>query len=143
MPSFEEILSMPASEFKPPIPYPVGTYRCIVDGPPEPGKSAQKQTDFLRFKLKIIGIGDDVDAQQAAEMQVIGKTINHDLYVTDGATYRLSEFLAEHLGAGDADLPLKQLISYAPNRECLVKIRHEASQDGKRVFARVASTAHV
>jgi hypothetical protein len=141
MPSFEEILNMPVSEIKPPQAYPVGTYHCLIDGPAEPGKSSQKQTDFLRFKFKVLSPMKDVDAAAAAEMQVVGKIITNDYYIVDAAAYRLKEMLIDHLGLeGDN---LKELVGQAPGRQILVKLRHEASQDGKRVFHRVDSTAHV
>src|SRR6266576_1924337 len=98
MASFEDILNRPASETKMPEAYPVGTYHCLVDGPPEPGKSSQKQTDFLRFKLKILSPMQDVDAAKAAELQVVGKPIAAEYYITDNAAWRLKEFLIDHLG---------------------------------------------
>lgn len=145
MPSFEEILKKPGSEIHPPQAYPVGTYHCIVDGPPEPGKSSQKQTDFLRFKLKILSPMEDVDRAKAAELQVVGKTISHDIYVpNEDSLWRLKDFLVNLgiEGLDNAKSPFEALAE-APNRTVLVKLKHEASQDGKRVFARVDSTAHV
>jgi len=144
MASFEEILNRPASEIQAPQAYPVGTYHTLVDGPAEPGKSSQKQTDYLRFKFKILSPMQDVDAQQAAEQQIVGKTINADYYITDGATWRLKELL-EHLGldVDNSSKTLKELLSEVPGKQVLVKLRHEMSPDGKRVFHRVAETAHV
>lgn len=141
MPSFEEILTMPVSEIKAPQAFPVGTYHCIIDGASEFGKSSQKGTDFAKIKFKILSPMKDVDAQAAAEMQVVGKIITNDYYLTDTAAYRLKEMLTDHLGLeGDN---LKELLALAPGRQVLVTLRHEASQDGKRVFHRVNSTAHV
>lgn len=142
MASFEDILNRPASEIKPPEAYPVGTYHCLVDGPPAPGKSSQKQTDLLQFKFKILSPMQDVDALKAAEMQIVGKTITGDYYITDGATWRLKEML-EHCEISEEGKSLKQMIAEAPGKQLLVKLRHEASQDGKRVFHRIDSTAHV
>jgi hypothetical protein len=148
MPSFEEILNRPASENKPPQALPVGTYHTLIDGPLEPGKSSQKQTDFLRVKFKILSPMQDVDAEQAAEQQVVGKIITNDYYITDSSAYRLNEMLIDHAGieatdGNGKDKSLKELISEAPGRQVLVTLRHELSQDGKRVFHRVGSTARV
>lgn len=143
MANFEEILNRPSADIKPPEAYPVGTYHCLVDGPPTPGKSSQKQTDFLQFKFKILSPMQDVDAAKAAEMQIVGKTISNDYYITDGAAWRLKEFLVDHLGLDEGDKSLRELVSGAPGQQVLVKLRHELSQDGKRVFHRVDSTAHV
>jgi len=143
MASFEEILNKPGSEIKPPPAYPVGTYHCLVDGPPEAGKSSQKGTDFLRFKFKILSPQKDVDAQQAAESQVVGKTVNQEYYFpADSDPWRLVELLHDHLGIENS-IPLKEMIAQAPGKQVLVTLKHEASQDGKRVFHRVHSTAHV
>jgi len=143
MANFEEILNKPASEIKAPPAYPVGTYHCLVDGPPAPGKSSQKQTDFLKFKFKILAPFDGVDAAQAAEQQIVGKIIESDYYITEAAAWRLKDMLVDHLGIEEANKTMTQLVAEAPGKQLLVKLRHELSQDGKRVYHRVESTAHV
>lgn len=143
MATLEELMNTPSKEIKPPEAYPVGTYHCIVDGPPEQGKSSQKQTDFLRFKLKIMSALADVDAQKAAEAQITGKTLQVEYYLTEAALWRFKEFLIDHLGIVEGDKSLKELVAETQGRQLLVKLRHELSQDGKRVFHRVDSTAHV
>ena len=144
MSSFEEILKRPGSEIKAPEAYPVGEYHCLVDGPPEPGKSSQKGTDYLRFKYRIIAPFKGVDEAKAAEQQVTGKIITEDFYILDNTIWRLKEML-KNLGIDgldDAKSPFEALPE-APGRQLLVTLRHETSPDGKRVFHRVASTAHV
>jgi hypothetical protein len=141
MASFEEILKRPASEFRAPEPLPVGVYHCMIDGPPEVAES-KNQNKYFRFKFKILAPFRGVDAQKAAEMQVVGKTVTCDYYVTDNATFRLSEMLVDHLGLEETT-PIDQLVAQAPGQQILVELKHEASQDGKRVFHRVHSTAHV
>jgi len=143
MASFEEILKRPASEIKPPPAYPVGTYHCLVDGPPTPGKSSQKQTDFLQFKFKILAPMQDVNAREAAEQQIVGKFVTQDFYITESSAYRVKDFLVEALGIDETGKNLDQMIAEAPSKQCLVKLKHELSQDGKRVFHRVDSTARV
>lgn len=144
MASFEEIMKRPGSAIQAPQAYPVGTYHCIVDGPAEPGKSSQKQTDFWRFRFKVVGIDKDVDAKAAAEQQIVGKVIAAEYYVTEDAVWRLKEML-QNLGITGLDdtKNLEEGVSEAPGKQVWVKLRHEASPDGKRVFHRVASTAHV
>lgn len=143
MPSFEEILKRPASDIQPPQALPVGTYHCVVDGVPEHGKSSQRQTDFLSFKFKILNVMDDVDKMAAAEQQVIGKTITNPFYITDSATWRLTEFLGKHL---DIDLgngkSVEEAVAEAPGKQVLVVLRHEMGQDG-RIYNRVERTVHV
>ena len=145
--SFEEILKMPTSEFKQPKPFPTGTYHCMDDGRPEHGQSSQKKTDYLRFKYKIIAAGNTVDAREAAEQQVVGKSLQQDFYIIDNDVSKsiIKEFLQNTLGIanpGDAK-GIEQMLDDVPNRELLVEVKHEMSQDGKRIFHRVNSTAHV
>lgn len=142
MASFEEILKRPAKEVRPPPAFPVGTYHCLVDGPPEPGTSAS-QKNFLRFKFKIISSMEDVDARAAAEAQVVGKTVTSDQWLTDAASYRLVDFLRDDLGIEEGDKSIEEMIFEAPGKQVLVTLRHEPSQDGKRVYHRVDRTAHV
>lgn len=141
MASFEEILNKPASDIKPPPAFPVGTYHCVVDGIPAHDKSSQKGTDYFRFKFKIVAPYKDVDPQAAAEAQVQGKIVDSDFYITEAAAWRLVEMLRDHLDIPETNL--REMVAQAPNKQLLVTLRHETSQDGKRVFHRVASTAHV
>jgi hypothetical protein len=143
MPSFEEILNMPGSEIKPPLAYPVGEYHCLVDGPPSTGKSSNKGTDFIQFKFKILSPFKGVDPMEAAEQQIVGKILTENYYVTtDGnLPWRLTEMLA-NCGI-DQDKPLREMLAEAPGKQILITLRHETSPDGKRVFHRISSTAHV
>ena len=142
--TFEEILKMPATAFPDPIPIPVGTYRVVVDGHPEPGKSSQKQTPFLAIRFKILAAMEDVDEEQAKQANVVGKTITEQFYITTEAMPRYRRFL-EHLGIDTSNpkIPLEELNAEVPNKQVLIKIGHEASQDGTRIFTRVRSTAAV
>jgi len=150
MASFEELLNRPSSEAKAPPPLPVGTYHCLVDGPPTPEESSQKKTPCRTFKFKIMAPMQDVNAAEAAEAQVVGKTLTGQgagaaFYLTEESLFRYKEFLVDHLGIDDNDgtKTLKELEAEAPGKQVLVKLRHEISQDGKRVFHRIDSTAHV
>lgn len=150
MASFEELLNRPSANIEAPKPYPVGTYHCLVDGPPTPEESSQKKTPCRTYKFKIMAPMGDVDAGQAAEAQVVGKTITGQgagaaFYLTEESLFRYKEFLIDHLGIGDSDgaKTLKELEAEAPGKQVLVKLRHEISQDGKRVFHRIDSTMHV
>jgi Protein of unknown function (DUF669) len=146
MASFEEILSKPTSEIKAPQPFPPGHYTCIVDGLPEHGQSSQKQTDYLRFKYRIVGLGDDVDARAATELQVMGKILTQDHYITDNEVtqHMFREFLEQTLGIENPEgtRSIKEMIPEVPNRQLVVELKHEPSRDGKRTYHRVNSTAH-
>ena len=116
MPSLEEILNKPSGEIRPPEAYPVGTYHCLVDGPPTPGKSSQKQTDFLQFKFRILSAMGDVNAEKVVEQQVVGKTITNDFYISDENPWRLNGFLIDSLGIdnNEGKKPLREMIAEAP-----------------------------
>lgn len=140
--NIEEILSRPGSDIKAPQPKPVGTYHCVVDGPFKEDKIGKESTTVHDYSLKVMSIMGDVDAAQAAEQGVVGSSIRARFFLTEKAAYRLVEFLRDGLGIDDSK-PLTQMEADAPGRQVLVKIRHVASQDGKRVFEEVENYARV
>lgn len=150
MASFEEILKRPTSENKPPQPLPVGTYHCIVEGPPTFEESSQKKIPCRVYKFRILKAMEDVNSKEAAERQVVGKLISGQFagaafYITDEQSHRYTEFLEDHLGIENPGQKkgLEELEAHANGRQLLVKIKHEVSQDAKRVFHRIESTMHV
>ena len=150
MPSFEEILKTPTKNIKPPQPLPAGTYHVIIDGPPEHQESSQKKTPCRVYKYKILKAMEDVNSHEAATQQVVGKIINGQgpgtaFYITEESINRYKEFLEDHLGIPNpgGEKSFEELEMEAPGRQLLVKLRHDISQDGKRVFHRVESTMHV
>jgi hypothetical protein len=148
MANFQDILNKPAADIKAPPAYPVGTYHCLVDGPPAQEESSQKKTPCRVYKFKILSPMGDVDQAAATEQQIVGKLITGQgagaaFYLTEDAAWRYKEFLVDHLGIEEGSKTLLQLEAEAPGRQCLVKLKHEISQDGKRVFHRIESTAHV
>ena len=143
MASFLDILDRPATEIKAPEAFPVGPYHAMVDGPPEPGKSSKKQTDFLKFKFRILKALEGVDQAKALEQQVVGKIVTQDYYIVDSSVWRLKELLADHLGIDPANKSMREMLAEAPGQQLIVKIRHDISDDGKRTFHKIDSTAHV
>jgi len=150
MPSFEEILRRPTRENKPPQPLPVGTYHCIVVDPPTHEETSQKKIPCRVYKFKILKAMEDVNAKEAAEAQVVGKIIGGQYagaawYITDEQAYRYTEFLENHLGIDNPNQEkgMEELEAEVKGRQLLVKIKHDISQDGKRVFHKIESTMHV
>lgn len=149
MASFEEILKRPTTEHKAPQPLPVGTYHCIIDGPPSYEESSQKKTPCRVYKFKIMAPMGDVDAKAAADQQVVGKIITGQgpgaaFYITEESVFRYRDFLVDHLGIEeDGKKSIEEMETEAPGRQVLVKLKHDISQDGKRVFHRIESTMHV
>lgn len=143
MASFMDILDRPATEIKAPEALPAGPYHAMVDGAPESGKSSKKQTDFLKFKFKILKALEGVDQAKALEQQVVGKTVTQDYYIVDSSAWRLKELLTDHLGIDPTNKSLREMLAEAPGQQLIVKIRHDISDDGKRTFHKIDSTAHV
>jgi hypothetical protein len=143
MPNFADILDQPAADVKPPPLLPAGTYHTVIAGLPEAGKSSQKQTDFFKFTHRIVAALDDVDADELAEAfpeGVQGKTIDNTLYLTEKSLFMLTDML-KNCGIDFSDgKSVRAAIDETPNAEVGVVIKHEPSQDGQRIFARVART---
>lgn len=144
MGTFEDILSRPADDIKPPALIPVGTYHTILIGLPERGKSSKKQTDFFKFTHKIVAPTSDVDEEALAAFDgnIIGTEIDNTIYVTEKSAFMLKEFL-ENTGLSLEGRSMGSAIDETPNREVMIYIKHEASEDGQRMFARVGKTMPV
>jgi len=149
-PNFSSILDKPASNIERPKPLPVGTYLTIIKGLPRYDSSSKKQTPFIEFTHEFIQAQDDVDAE---ELEALGGLRNKDgtakqmkntFYLTEASGWRLREFL-EALGFDfeDGVTTMRQAAEESANSEVYVTIRHEASDDGKSVFAKIGGVAKV
>ena len=145
--SFEDILSQPASDIKPPPVLPQGSYHTIITGLPEQGESAQKKTKFLRFIHRIVAPGADVDPDTLAELfpdGVEGTEVQNTFYLTEKSLSMLTGFLSNCGINFNGNKSLSACIDEVPNREVIVFIKHESANDGSdRIFARVGKTAPV
>lgn len=150
--SFADILDKPASEIERPKPLPAGTYTCVVKGQPQHGKSSQKQTPFVEFTLGILAAGEDIDEDElkAALTKADGtvvpltdKTIKQKYYITEGSAFMLKDFLESCGLDTEGDASTRQLLEETPGCQMTVTLKHEASNDGQSIFARVAGTAKI
>jgi len=147
MSNFTDILNRPSEEIKPPVTLPMGSYHTVVMGLPEQGQSSKKKTDFLKFVHKIIAPLDDVDPDAIAEFQqdgemIAGQEIDNTFYITDKSANMLKEFLL-NCGVSLEGRSMAEGLEDVPNTEVIIFIKHEASDDGKRTFAKVGSTAKI
>ncbi len=147
MANFQDILNRPSEEIKPMPTLPMGSYHTIIVGLPEQGQSSKKKTDYLKFTHKIIAPLDDVDPDAIAEFQADGETIagqevDNTFYITDKAANMLKEFIL-NCGVDLTGKSMAEGLDEVPNAEVIIHIKHEASDDGKRVYSKVASTARV
>lgn len=148
MANISDILNRPAEDVVAPKPLPPGSYHCVVKGLPEQGESSKKKTPFLKFALQIVTPGDDIAEEALKEYTadgsvVSGKIIDATYYITDTALFMLTDFL-ESLGIDfTGGKSVSAAIDEAPNAEVIAFVKHEPSNDGKRFFARLSSTAKV
>lgn len=142
--SFSSILDKAPADVKPPETLPVGSYLCVVQGMPRYDKSTKKGTPFVEYTLIIQQAMDDVDADDLAAFgDVKGKPIKATYYDTESAGYRIKEFF-EHCGLDvEAVESLRELVDQPNGCQVIAYMKHEASDDGKRTFARLAGTAPV
>lgn len=141
-PNFASILDEAPTEIERPKPLPVGTYVCVVAGQPVYDKSSKKSTPFVQFTLRPIAAGEDVDADELAEMGGFdGKTIRATYYLTEDAVFRLDEF-HQHCGIDITNAASRrQRNEEVVNAQVNAVIRHRMSEDGQQVFAELARTA--
>ncbi len=145
-PNFSSLLDEAPTEIIRPEPLPVGTYTAVVKMP-RYDKSSKKQTPFVEFPLQIIESHEDVDDDALHKALGDGKLSDKEMrvtfYLTDDAIYRLDEF-HEHCGI-NIDVPAKRIQrnEACVNQEVVIVVKHEASDDGSRIYANVARTAPV
>ncbi len=141
---FADILDSAPSDNDRPKPLPQGSYVCLVKGLPKYDKSAKKGTPYVEFTLKPLSAGEDVDAEDLAAMGGFeNKTIRATYYITEESVFRLNDFLA-HCGLeSDGEATRRQLIDQTPGCQVIAFIKHEASEDGQSVYAKLAKTAPV
>ncbi len=152
MSNFTDILNRPSEQIKPPVTLPMGSYHTVVMGLPEQGQSSKKKTDFLKFVHKIIAPLDDVDPDAIAEFEAVdengqgekiaGQEIDNTFYITDKSANMLKEFLL-NCGVELEGRSMAEGLEDVPNAEVIIFIKHEASDDGKRVYAKIGSTAKI
>lgn len=141
-PKFADILDRSADDVKPPPTLPQGPYLTIIQGLPEQIESSKKKTPGLRFIHKIVAPLDGVDEDALALIEggVVGKTVKNDLWVTEDSLFMLKQFL-EHCGIEVEGKSMSTSIDETPNREVIIFIKHESSDDGERIFAKIGKTA--
>jgi len=140
--NFADILDQPATDVKPPPLLPVGTYHTVVQGLPEAGQSSKKQTNFFKFTHRIIAPLEDVDQDQLNESfpdGIAGKTVANTLYLTEASLFMLTDFL-KNCGIDLEGKSVRAAVDEVPNAEVGIVIKHEPSDDGQRIFAKVART---
>lgn len=148
--NFSDILDRAPSEVEKPKPLPAGKYSTVLVGVPRYDKSAKKQTPFVEFQLKLTAAGEDVDQDDlknalampdGTSRRLTDIVMKHTLYLTEGSAWRLKEFLGDcGFDVDDGDTSMREMIEQTAGRSVDIYIKHTPSQDGKSIFAEIAST---
>lgn len=130
--NFNELLSVQVESAERPKSFPVGHYESVVQSH-EMGTSSQKGTPYVRFWVKLIGPGEDVDEelfQVAGGMDALRerKPLRMDYYITKDALYRLREFLQDGLGLSCEGRNFDEVIPESTNVPFTVHVAHDAGQ---------------
>lgn len=149
-PNFGALLDAAPSAVERPPAAPQGQYLTVVQGLPRIDKSSRKQTEFSEFTLRVIQAGPDVDVNELEEFltnqdgtkkSLTDVTFKATYYHTPGSIWRLDEF-HEHCGIDlEIEATRRQRSEECMNSQVVAFIKHEPSNDGTSVFAKLGKTA--
>jgi hypothetical protein len=130
-PSFEDILSMPIADIKPPKPLPAGEYLALIESHEVTEKGKNKNHCVIFSIRPTQALNQDPTFQQDLIDALEGKNLrdrklSHTLWLTPDAAYRLRIFLIDHLGLEDVS-NLKHALSMVSGKELIVTIGHYVS----------------
>lgn len=153
MVDFTEVLGKKATEVEKPKPRPVGTYLAVVQGLPKQRKVTPKDggedMPVIAFTLKLMSALPDVDSEKLQDHPDISTwgSMTHDMFLhTEGGVYAFRQFLTNTLGIEEGDKSLGEMVTEAPGKQLLVKVKHEPyinRQNEADISTRVESLAHV
>lgn len=151
--NLNNILSKSPGEVDRPKPIPVGTYHFAVDGRPKFDESARKKTPYVEFTCKILGAGDDVDADDlktaltkpsGESVKLNTKSMRLTFYTTEDALWRLKKFLVDlGLDIEGEEKSFEAWIDETPGCQFLGTVKHTTSEDGEATYANISGTAKV
>lgn len=131
MSDFNELLDTPADSVRVPVPLPAGEYRFRVDNY-ELDRSSQKQTPYVRYLLKPLEAGEDVDEDLLAECENWqNKTLRATFYLTENSTFMLKEFLEEACGIDVTGRTLKEVIPEAKGCEVIGTVTQQEGNNNR------------
>lgn len=144
-PNFGSILDKPSTDSVRPPPAPVGQYVAAVKGLPRRDKSTKKGTDYIEYTFQplqaVEGTVDEDDLKAYGGLK--DKEWKLTFYMTEKSAFRHTEFLDNDLNLEDDGGSHWERAQGTAGCQCIVTIKHEASDDGKSVYSNIASTAPV
>ncbi|MBZ5653190.1 MAG: hypothetical protein LAO18_22220 [Acidobacteriia bacterium] len=143
-PNFGSVLDVPASEIKAPVALPAGPYLCVVQGLPKQDVSSKKKTEYLEYTLTPLQVMEEEMEAGVAELGgLTDKTIRATFYLSEKSVYRLKEFI-EHCGVEIAEGEgLRGPSEAVVGCQVIAFLKHESSEDGKKIYAKFSGSAPV
>lgn len=120
-PDLRKLLSTNLDEVKEPPLLPAGTYHGIITKHQFGQTKGDKKTPFVEFMVQLTGHGQDVSAEDVAEVDFSRKQMRATYYLTVDALYRVKEFL-QKLDIETAGRSLDAVLPETINKEVLVAV---------------------
>lgn len=137
---FSTLANTKVGEVERPKPMPEGHYLAVITGEAQEHVSSQKKTPALRFPFKLVGPGEDVDADEfeaAGGAKLLEKERTIDFWMTPDSMFRFTDF-GKALGGGD-EMNLAELAEHVATcgTPFLIQAKNQAStQNPEEVYTR-------
>lgn len=138
MPDFNALLDADPTTFERPPTMPEGEYLSVIKSR-EFGKSAKKQTPYVRFHYGVIQALESVSQEALGDIELSKAKLRDDFYFTEDALYRLREFF-DLLGVSEATN--RDSIEACVGKQVIITIGHNQSQtDPTKFYAEIRGYA--
>lgn len=139
---FSKILGKQAEAIEKPKPMPVGTYVAVNQKLPEFQGIGKNETPGANFTLVILAPTEDVDLDQLKEYgDIKGKSVRYTQWLSELSEHRSKEELKNAFDIDETGKTLGQMYNETINKQVLVTISHEPSQDGTEIYSRATAIA--
>jgi hypothetical protein len=132
MPDFSQLLSRPADSWEKPKPLPAGTYFGTILGYSYQ-ESSQKKTPSVRYELSVTDVGKDIDVSELVDVDLTKKKFTHDFYLTEGAGYRLVEFV-EKMGVSTSGRSTGEFVPDLVGKPVMMEVSKSPREDDPDSF---------
>ena len=139
---FSKLLSKQANAIEKPKPMPIGHYIAVNQKLPDFKGIGKNETPGAVFALVILAPTEDVDQDQLKEYgEIKGKSVNYTQWLSEASEFRAKEELKNAFDIEETGKTLGQMYNETINKQVLVEITHEPSQDGTEMFSRATAIA--